>query len=147
MNYLSTQIKSAVIENFSTEIKPTHFFLLLHLVFWRISILSYSCFIPSMREGLGPLIPSKILSKSSHLSWECFELYSFHAPPTYTPDRSRRPELLLGKGVLKIYSKFTREYPCRSAISMKLQSSFIEIALWQGCSSVNLLHIFRTSFY
>ena len=35
---------------------------------------------------------------------------------------------------------------CRSAISIKLQSNFIEIALRHGCSPVNLLHIFRTSF-
>ena len=29
---------------------------------------------------------------------------------------------------------------------IKLQSNFIEIALWQGCTPVNLLHIFRTPF-
>ena len=28
----------------------------------------------------------------------------------------------------------------------KLLCNFIEIALWQGCSPVNLLHFFRTSF-
>ena len=27
-----------------------------------------------------------------------------------------------------------------------MQSNFIEIVLWHGCSSVNLLHIFRTPF-
>ena len=31
-------------------------------------------------------------------------------------------------------------------ISIKLQSNFIEIALRHGCSPVNLLHIFRTTF-
>ena len=31
-----------------------------------------------------------------------------------------------------------------SAISIKLQSNFIEIALRHGCSLVNSLHIFRT---
>ena len=51
-----------------------------------------------------------------------------------------------GKGVLKICSKFTGEHPCRSVISIKLQSNFIEIALRHGCSPVNLLHIFRTHF-
>ena len=64
----------------------------------------------------------------------------------FTQDRSSRPEVFLGKGVLKICSKFTGEHPCRSVISIKLQSSFIEIALRHGCSSVNLLHIFRTPF-
>ena len=61
-------------------------------------------------------------------------------------DRSSRPEVFLGKGVLKICSKFTGEHPCRSVISIKLQSNFTEIALRHGCSSVNLLHILRTPF-
>ena len=34
--------------------------------------------------------------------------------------RSSHLEVFLGKGVLKIYSKFTGEHPCRSAISIKL---------------------------
>ena len=54
--------------------------------------------------------------------------------------------MFLRKGVLKIYCKFTAEHPCRSAISIKLLSKFIEIALRHGCSPVNLLHIFRTPF-
>ena len=60
--------------------------------------------------------------------------------------RSSHPEVFLRKDVLKICSKFTGEHPCRSVISIKLQSNFIEIALWHGCSPVNLLYIFRTSF-
>ena len=60
--------------------------------------------------------------------------------------RSRPPEVFLGKDVLKICSKYTGEYPCRSAISTKLQSNFIEIRLQNRFSPVNLLHIFRTSF-
>ena len=59
---------------------------------------------------------------------------------------SSRPEVFLRKGVLKMYSKFTGEHPCRSAISIKLFCNFIEISLRYGCSPVNLLHIFRTSF-
>ena len=55
-------------------------------------------------------------------------------------------QVFLGKGVLKICSKFTGEHPCQSAISVKLQSNFIEIALRHGCPPVNLLHIFRTPF-
>ena len=39
-----------------------------------------------------------------------------------------------------------RKHPCWSAISIKLQSNFIEITLRHGCSTVNLLHIFRTPF-
>ena len=64
----------------------------------------------------------------------------------FTRVRNSHPELFLGKGVLKILSKFTGEYPCRIAISVKLQSNFIEIALRYGRSPVNLLHIFRTPF-
>ena len=60
--------------------------------------------------------------------------------------RSRRTEVSLGKGVLKICSKFTGEHPCRSAISIKLLYNFIGVALRHACSPVNLLHIFRTPF-
>ena len=35
-------------------------------------------------------------------------------------DRSSPPEAFLEKGVLKLYSKFTGEHPCRSVISIKL---------------------------
>ena len=38
-------------------------------------------------------------------------------------------ELFLEKGILKICSKFTGEHPCRSVISIKLLSNFIEITL------------------
>ena len=31
-------------------------------------------------------------------------------------------------------------------VAIKLQSNFIEIALWHGCSPLNLQHIFRTPF-
>ena len=55
--------------------------------------------------------------------------------------RSRHPKVFLEKGVLKICSKFTGEHPCRSAISTKLQSNFIEITLQHGCSPVNFLDL------
>ena len=55
-------------------------------------------------------------------------------------------EVFLGKGVLKICSKFPGEHPCRSVISIKMQSNFIEITLQHGCSPETLLHIFRTPF-
>ena len=60
--------------------------------------------------------------------------------------RNSCPEVFLGKGVLKIFSKFTGENPCRKVISIKLLCNFTEIAIWHGCSPVNLLHIFRTPF-
>ena len=51
--------------------------------------------------------------------------------------------VLVGKRVLKLCCKVTGEHQCRSAISINLQSNFIEITLRHGCSPVNLLHIFR----
>ena len=60
--------------------------------------------------------------------------------------RSSRQELFLGKGVLKICSKFTGEHPCQSVISIKLLCSFIEITLQHGCFPVILLHISKTPF-
>ena len=54
--------------------------------------------------------------------------------------RSSPSEFFLRKGVEKICSKCTEEYPCQSVISIELLCNFIEIALRHGCS-VNLLHI------
>ena len=41
--------------------------------------------------------------------------------------RSSHPEVFPGKGVLKISSKCTEEHPCRSVISIKLQSTHAEV--------------------
>ena len=56
------------------------------------------------------------------------------------------PEMLLRKVVPKICRKCTGEHQCQSVISIKLLCDVIEIALWHGCSPVNLLHVFRTPF-
>ena len=37
-------------------------------------------------------------------------------------------------------------FPSQSAILIKLQSNFVEITSWYGCSPINLLHVFRTPF-
>ena len=55
-----------------------------------------------------------------------------------THHRFSLSEVFLGKGALKIYSKFTAEHPCRI--------NFIKITLWHGFSPLNLLHVFRTPF-
>ena len=60
--------------------------------------------------------------------------------------RSSPPEVLLGKDVLKIRSKFTGEHPCQSVISINLLCNFIEITLHHGWFPVNLPHIFRTLY-
>ena len=85
---------------------------------------------------------------TSQLIWENPENLFLFSRITFTECRNSHPEVFLGKGVLKIRSKFTREHPCRRATSSKLQLlwNFIEIALRHGCSPVNLLHIFRTPF-
>ena len=71
--------------------------------------------------------------------------------------RSSHQEVFLEKRSLKIYRKLTGKHPCRSVISIKLQSNFIriilrhgylfiEITLQHGCSPVDLLLFFRTPF-
>ena len=57
-----------------------------------------------------------------------------------------RRSIPLRKNVLKICNKFTVEHSCRSVISIKLLRNFIEITLRHGCSPVNLLQFFITSF-
>ena len=54
--------------------------------------------------------------------------------------------MFLGKGVLKIWSSFTGEHPCRSVISKNLLCNFIETTFRHWCFAVNLLHIFRKRF-
>ena len=61
--------------------------------------------------------------------------------------RRSPPKVFLGKGFLKICSKFTGEHPCQSVVSIKLICKIIEIALRHGFPAVDLLHISRTSFY
>ena len=54
--------------------------------------------------------------------------------------------MFLWKCVLKIYSKFTEEHPCRSVISINLLCKFIKIALRHGRFPVNLSeHLWRTA--
>ena len=94
--------------------------------------------------------------KNCICNWILFWLRFNYAYPISTADqsywansfhfRSSHLEVFQRKSVLKICSKFTGKHPCRSAISIKLQSNFIEIALRHGCSPVNLLYIFRTPF-
>ena len=77
-------------------------------------------------------------------SWR---LHIFSFIKSYILYRGSLPEVLLGKGGLKICSKFTEEHPFRSAVSIKLQSNFVEITLRHERSLVNLLHTFRALFY
>ena len=87
----------------------------------------------------GNLNMESISKESVSLYWE-WEWMS------YSQKQSSRS--VLRKKVFWKYAAnvFTGKHPYRSAISIKLQSNFIEITLWHGCSSVNLQHIFRISF-
>ena len=89
--------------------------------------------------------PQQILNKFSTvtISWYIWQGIS----DWFKILRSSPPEVFLGKGVLKICSKFTGAHPCRSAISITLLWNFIEIAPRHACSPANSLHIFRTLFY
>ena len=89
---------------------------------------------------------STTLAQSQHgTPWSQFaELYL--RPCQAAIIRSSHQDVFLGKGVLKIYSKFTVEHPCQSMISIQLLCNLTEIELWHWCSPVNLLHIFRTPF-
>ena len=60
--------------------------------------------------------------------------------------RTSHPEVFLEKGVLKICSKYTGEYPCRSVISIKLQSNFIEITLPVWVFSCKFAVCFQNTF-
>ena len=77
--------------------------------------------------------------------------YSYEAQP-FKSDKPLLTEavfldVFLGKRVLKIWIKCTGKRSCQSVISLKLLCNFIEITFWHGCSPINLLHIYRTSFY
>ena len=60
-------------------------------------------------------------SKDSHNKENVYFPYLLYYSDIFVSDvRSSPPEVFLGKGVLKICSKFTGEHPYRSAISIKL---------------------------
>ena len=103
-------------------------------------------FLESLRiKRLQFLLQEKLLKwKLSHK----FAQFSTYLPPLNLLEitRGSQLEVFLGKEVLKICSKFTGKHSRRSAISIKLLYNFIEITLRDGCSPVNLLHIFRTLF-
>ena len=55
-------------------------------------------------------------------------------------------EVFLGKDVLKICSKFSGDHPRQSAITMKLQSSIIEIPLRHRCYPAYFQNLFLRTF-
>ena len=67
-----------------------------------------------------PLILIFSLHKIRTVHWNIHSMgYSFiHSYIIDIVFRGSRPGMFLGKGILKICSKFTGEHPCRSAISV-----------------------------
>ena len=101
-------------------------------------------FLPIESENLvQKYIKNRELMQFKLLTMTRYQSFRIFLRPEWQKQPSRA---VLGKGVLKICSKFTGENPCRSVISIKLQSNVTEITLRHGCSPVNLLHFFRTSF-
>ena len=108
----------------------------------RVIILLYFCLV---KYFFLEMFCKKVILSTSQNSSEntCVGVLSFSEVAEYG---SSPPELFLGKGVPKIYSKFTGEHPWESVISKKLIWNFIEIALRHRYSPVNLLYIFRALF-
>ena len=81
------------------------------------------------------------------LFWMLVEIHARSEFAILSHVRRSLLDMFLGKGVLKICSKFAGEYSCRSAISIKLQSNAIEITLPHGCSPVNFGAYFQSTFF
>ena len=125
--YMSKNITSTlfwlvikIVENLQCTLKDKiNFYLTLHSLFLVQVIgfpLIYTHFLTIIKvqntflERACFLASSYLLSSS--LTWHLANLTSIAR-------RSQR-KMFLGKDVLKIYNKFTREHPCRSVISLKL---------------------------
>ena len=67
-------------------------------------------------------------------------------PYIFWISRSSHPEGFLGKGVLKICSKFAREYPCLNVVSIKLLSNFANIIVAMSYMKWNFFIIFQKLF-
>ena len=109
---------------------------ILHCLLWP----STNDILPSWDFNLIRIMFLSYTHQSIDLYGKSIEWFLYHS------FRSSHPEVFYEKDVLKICSKFTWEHPCRSAISIKLLSNFIKIALWHGFCPANLLHIFRNLF-
>ena len=95
------------------------------LVYWKNSYWKTSFFVvwfmPTNPKDFNPLTDNITLSIKELKIWRSFKQGSF----ILIKCTSSHPEVFLRKGVLKMCSKFTGEHPCRSAISIKLQSNFV----------------------
>ena len=94
---------------------------------------------------------AKILLTIFHFNYSCKDgiinvWWGLTYASVFGMDRSSRTKVYLGKRALKICSKSTGEHLFQSVTSKKLFCNFIAITLRHGCSSANLVHIFRITF-
>ena len=113
--------------------------------FWKINI-NQMCFELGIAEAYSWPCQTAIMDFFCKNSYQLL-VVKYFCKIWHHEWRSSPPQVFLGKGVLKICSKFTGEHPCQNVMSIKLLCNFIEIVLRHGCSAVDLLHIFRRPFY
>ena len=115
----------------------------------KISPHFYQFWYPRLRKAMGNQFLSTLLSSHTSTAEHRVQIEVIIKPWKF-------PEPLLEvalrrcsheKMFYKICSKFTREHPCRSVITIKLLCHFIDITFQYGCSPVNLLYIYKTPFY
>ena len=89
-----------------------------------------------LEKFLGALIILFYVSQSSSPLQSCFKKNAKILSKNSTTQeiitisrqsRSSRPEMFIGKDVLKKCRKFTGEHPCRSAISIKLLANLLKL--------------------
>ena len=77
------------------------------------------------------------------LQWNMNFFPESSRPSIFWISRSSHPEGFLGKGVLKICSKFAREHPCLNVVSIKLLSNFANIIAAMSYMKWNFFIIFQ----
>ena len=91
-----------------------------------------------MKRKVKRLDVDKLVTVPVHLSKLSDVVKSDAKKPQYNKlvkkVRKSHPEVFLGKGVLIICNKFTGEHPCRSVISIKLQSNIFRTAFSRNTS-------------
>ena len=104
----------------------------------RLKLSCYFKLVPAWKSTACRIIQIAIyIYKNDGLERQSEEVNKIEVFPHYWWEL--KSGVFLGKGVLKTCSKFTGEHPCRSAISIKLQSNFIETRIFRELSSLTSL--------
>ena len=101
---------------------------------------NYSSFIQRIQVHLSVhLINTKYATYHSYRHFGALNQVFFGTQDKTTRNfRNSRPKVFLGKGVLKICSKFTGEHPCWSVISIKVARQLATLKSFQSFSKGNL---------